>query len=110
MKKVQSKIKAWLKAARLQFYPMAWIAYTLGALSGAAHWGKFELAPYLAGYLFLFFLELLTVFLAVLYRLVWINSSHLFFPGIPPLMQSLKPRLQLLDELKMSSRGTLPSL
>jgi 1,4-dihydroxy-2-naphthoate octaprenyltransferase len=63
MKNVQSKTKAWLKAARLQFYPMAWIAYTLGALSGAALWGKFELAPYLAGYLFLFFLELLTVFL-----------------------------------------------
>ena len=63
MKKAGSKAKAWLKAARLQFYPMAWIAYTLGAVSGAALWGKFLLAPYLAGYLFLFFLELLTVFL-----------------------------------------------
>ena len=41
---------------------MAWIAYTLGALSGAALSEKFELAPYLAGYLFLFFMELLTVF------------------------------------------------
>jgi 1,4-dihydroxy-2-naphthoate octaprenyltransferase len=63
MKKKGSKAKAWLKAARLQFYPMAWIAYTLGALSAATLWGKFQLAPYISGYLFLFFLELLTVFL-----------------------------------------------
>jgi len=53
---------AWLAALRLQFYPMTWIAYTVGAL--AAHPGRpLATTPYLLGYLALFLLEAATVFL-----------------------------------------------
>ncbi len=51
---------AWLKAARLQFYPMTWIAYTVGAL-GAAGDAAFSTAAYWAGYACLFLLEAATV-------------------------------------------------
>ncbi len=53
---------AWLAALRLQFYPMTWVAYTVGALAAAS--GKpLALAPYLLGYLVMFLLEAATVFL-----------------------------------------------
>jgi len=58
-----SKLKAWLKAVRLQFYPMAWIAYSLGAVCAIDRYHVFHLKPYLAGYLCLFLLELVTVLL-----------------------------------------------
>ena len=53
--------RPWLKALRLQFYPMTWAAYTVGALIAAAH--GLAWAPYLWGYLCLFFLEAATVFI-----------------------------------------------
>ena len=56
------RLFAWLAALRLQFYPMTWIAYTVGALSASA--GKpMSMTPYLLGYLTLFLLEAATVFL-----------------------------------------------
>lgn len=54
-------IRPWLKALRLQFYPMTWAAYTLGALAAAPL--GLAWAPYLWGYLCLFFLEAATVFI-----------------------------------------------
>ena len=56
------KLSAWLKALRLQFYPMTWIAYTVGALGAAATSGSWDLWLYLIGFLFLFTLEAATVF------------------------------------------------
>jgi putative NADPH-quinone reductase/1,4-dihydroxy-2-naphthoate octaprenyltransferase len=53
---------AWLAALRLQFYPMTWIAYTVGALAATVG-GSLAMAPYLLGYLVLFLLEAATVFL-----------------------------------------------
>lgn len=53
---------AWLAALRLQFYPMTWAAYTVGALA-ATYDRPLALAPYLWGYLALFLLEAATVFL-----------------------------------------------
>jgi 1,4-dihydroxy-2-naphthoate octaprenyltransferase len=52
---------AWIKALRLQFYPMSWAAYTIGALlaRGAA---CFDQQSYWWGYLALFLLEAATVF------------------------------------------------
>jgi 1,4-dihydroxy-2-naphthoate polyprenyltransferase len=50
----------WLKALRLQFYPMAWIAYTIGALAAAGS-GVFGTGAYWFGLGFLFFLEAATV-------------------------------------------------
>ena len=58
----RQRLFAWLAALRLQFYPMTWIAYTVGALAASA--GKpMSMAPYLLGYLTLFLLEAATVFL-----------------------------------------------
>lgn len=53
---------AWLAALRLQFYPMTWIAYTVGALA-ASPGMPLAMTPYLLGYLALFLLEAATVFL-----------------------------------------------
>lgn len=59
---------AWLRALRLQFYPMVWIAYTLGALL-AAPAGVFGQAAYWLGYGVLLALEAATVFANELFDL-----------------------------------------
>lgn len=51
----------WLRALRLQFYPMSWAAYTTGALAVAGT-GAFASGAYWWGYLCLFCLEAATVF------------------------------------------------
>ncbi len=56
------RLFAWLAALRLQFYPMTWIAYTVGALVASAG-NPMSMTPYLLGYLTLFLLEAATVFL-----------------------------------------------
>lgn len=56
------RLAAWLAALRLQFYPMTWIAYTVGALVAAAG-APLAMTPYLLGYACLFLLEAGTVFL-----------------------------------------------
>jgi 1,4-dihydroxy-2-naphthoate octaprenyltransferase len=56
------RVAAWLAALRLQFYPMTWIAYTVGALAAAVG-APLAMTPYLLGYLTLFLLEAATVFL-----------------------------------------------
>lgn len=53
---------AWFTALRLQFYPMTWVAYTLGAMAAAAG-ASMAMTPYLLGYAALFMLEAATVFL-----------------------------------------------
>ncbi|MGH8235282.1 MAG: NAD(P)H-dependent oxidoreductase [Rhodanobacteraceae bacterium] len=49
----------WLRALRLQFYPMTWAAYTVGALLAFGH---LRWAPYIWGYACLFLIEAATVF------------------------------------------------
>ena len=56
-----SKFMAWLKIARLQFYPMTWLAYSLGAFAQSAVSGRFSLRIYLLGYLVLFLIEFCTI-------------------------------------------------
>jgi len=56
------KLGAWLKALRLQFYPMTWGAYTLGALGAATFTGTWDPVAYWLGYAVLFFIEAATVF------------------------------------------------
>ncbi|AGB36047.1 NAD(P)H-dependent oxidoreductase [Natronococcus occultus] len=51
---------SWLRALRLQFYPMAWIAYTVGALAAAGS-DVFATGAYWLGLAFLFVLEAATV-------------------------------------------------
>jgi len=60
--RITTKLKAWLKALRLQFYPMTWMAYTVGALGAAAATGDWNPWVYWLGYACLFFLEAATVF------------------------------------------------
>lgn len=55
-------VVSWLKALRLQFYPMSWAAYTMGALGAAGASGLDGIA-YGWGYLYLFCLEAATVFI-----------------------------------------------
>lgn len=56
------KTGAWLRALRLQFYPMTGIAYSVGALGAAATTGALNTLTFVAGFCFLFFLEAATVF------------------------------------------------
>ena len=57
------RLLAWIAALRLQFSPMTWIAYSLGALAAGANAGTALAMPsYLLGYLTLFLLEAATVF------------------------------------------------
>jgi putative NADPH-quinone reductase/1,4-dihydroxy-2-naphthoate octaprenyltransferase len=55
------KSAAWLKAMRLQFYPMTWLAYTVGALAAFPADGVFGNPLFWIGYLCLFLLEVATV-------------------------------------------------
>lgn len=59
--RVTDAVSTWLKALRLQFYPMAWVAYTIGALAAAGTATAFSTATYWLGFGFLFFLEATTV-------------------------------------------------
>jgi putative NADPH-quinone reductase/1,4-dihydroxy-2-naphthoate octaprenyltransferase len=55
-------LAAWLQSFRLQFHPMAWAAYGIGA-AGAWHaTGRFSWLAFWLGLACLFFLELATVF------------------------------------------------
>ncbi|WP_119153821.1 NAD(P)H-dependent oxidoreductase [Caldimonas tepidiphila] len=54
-------VAAWLRALRLQFHPMAWLAYTMAALA-AAGGRPLDLAAWALGLLALFLLEAATVF------------------------------------------------
>jgi putative NADPH-quinone reductase/1,4-dihydroxy-2-naphthoate octaprenyltransferase len=58
---VRRRAGAWLRLLRLQFYPMAWVAYTIGALLAWRHGGTFSPQVYWLGYLCLFLMEALTV-------------------------------------------------
>jgi len=58
--RLRARAGAWLRLLRLQFYPMAWVAYTIGALAAARH-GAFSMRVYGLGYLCLFLMEALTV-------------------------------------------------
>ncbi len=51
----------WIKITRLQFYPMTWLAYTVGALCSFKILDNFNLTVYLLGYLALFLIEFATV-------------------------------------------------
>ena len=58
---MKGKISAWLRIVRLHFYPMTWVAYTLGAAAASRNLEKWDLKGYTIGYLVLFFIELSTI-------------------------------------------------
>lgn len=55
------RVRTWLAALRLQFYPMAWLAYTIGALAAVGSSDVFGTTAYWLGLGFLCFLEAATV-------------------------------------------------
>lgn len=54
-------IGAWLRAIRLQFYPMTWVAYAVGAYGIKLDNADVDRSVFWTGYAFLFFLEMATV-------------------------------------------------
>ncbi|MBK9014351.1 MAG: NAD(P)H-dependent oxidoreductase [Saprospiraceae bacterium] len=62
-----SRVLPWLKAVRLQFYPMSWIAYGVGAFAAAELGYGFSWGLFWLGYAFLFFCEMATVFFNEIY-------------------------------------------
>lgn len=59
--RLRPKAAAWLRSLRLQFYPMAWVAYAIGALAAAPDGRVFGAPAFWIGYLCLFLLEVATV-------------------------------------------------
>jgi putative NADPH-quinone reductase/1,4-dihydroxy-2-naphthoate octaprenyltransferase len=59
--KFGKRVAAWLKAIRLQFYPMAWVAYAAGAYGAASLGYPFDSTTFWIGYVWLFLLEVATV-------------------------------------------------
>jgi 1,4-dihydroxy-2-naphthoate octaprenyltransferase len=60
-KKIQLQCIIWLKALRLQFYPMTFIAYTAGAYGAKLNGHAFDKQLFWLGYAWLFFTEVTTV-------------------------------------------------
>jgi 1,4-dihydroxy-2-naphthoate octaprenyltransferase len=58
---MKTKLFSWIKVIRLHFYPMTWIAYSMGAMAAARNAKKWNLEVYWVGYLVLFFIELSTI-------------------------------------------------
>lgn len=56
-----AKIIDWIKIARLQFYLMAFIAYSIGAVYASRVYHQFDLTTYVIGYICLFLIELCSV-------------------------------------------------
>jgi 1,4-dihydroxy-2-naphthoate octaprenyltransferase len=59
--KLNIKTVAWLKAIRLQFYPMTFVAYAAGALGAESLGYQFQKPVFWLGYLWLFLIEVATV-------------------------------------------------
>ena len=52
---------SWFKITRFQFYPMTWLAYTVGALCSFKILDNFDMSVYILGYVALFLIEFATV-------------------------------------------------
>ncbi len=61
MKRISIPVMNWLKAIRLQFYPMSFIAYTMGAYAAESAGYGFDPLIFWLGYAWLFLLEVATV-------------------------------------------------
>jgi putative NADPH-quinone reductase/1,4-dihydroxy-2-naphthoate octaprenyltransferase len=61
MERLEHKAGAWLRSVRLQFYPMSWMAYAIGALAVSPGSSVLGTPVFWVGYLCLFLLEVATV-------------------------------------------------
>ncbi len=60
-KEFSAKARSWIKISRLHFYPMPWVAYSLGAVAAHSVYREFNLSIYVLGYVFFFLVELCSV-------------------------------------------------
>lgn len=60
--KMWRKIAPWIQAIRLQFYPMTFFAYGMGAFAFSKLYGWFDLLVFVLGYVLLFLIEVIVVF------------------------------------------------
>lgn len=60
--KRKKKIAPWIQAVRLQFYPMTFFAYGIGAFAFSKLNGDFNLLVFVLGYILLFLMEIIVVF------------------------------------------------
>ena len=60
--KLMRKVTPWLQAIRLQFYPMTFFAYGIGAYAYRELTSSFNLLVFILGYIVLFLIEVITVF------------------------------------------------
>ncbi|HXX33689.1 MAG TPA: prenyltransferase [Thermodesulfobacteriota bacterium] len=61
LRKARAKLPFWLKIARLQFYPMALTAYSVGSACAFISSPGFNFSVYVVGYIVLFFVEFSTI-------------------------------------------------
>jgi 1,4-dihydroxy-2-naphthoate octaprenyltransferase len=80
---IREKIIAWLKIARLQFYLMAWVAYSMGAAAAFITTHSVNLRVYWLGYILLFLIELCTVLVNEYndYDTDRLNTNYSIFTG-----------------------------
>ncbi|MGE5238704.1 MAG: prenyltransferase [Chloroflexota bacterium] len=80
---MSEKAIAWLKLARFQFHPMAFIAYSVGVAAAYHATGVFNGAVYGVGYVVLFLIELATIFSNEIYDYETdrLNSNYGPFTG-----------------------------
>lgn len=74
------KFLVWLKAIRLQFYPMTFIAYTLGAFAAKSSGLPIDLAVFWLGYAWLFVVEIVTVLSNDYYDYLTDKNNKYFSP------------------------------
>ncbi|HCN70824.1 MAG: NAD(P)H dehydrogenase [Pusillimonas sp.] len=98
--KLRHKAGAWLKAIRLQFYPMTWLAYTAGALAASPVEGVFDNRLFWIGYLCLFLLEVSTVLINEIVDLPS-DKKNRFFSTFTGGSRVLVEGLLSLRELRM---------
>jgi len=70
----------WLKAIRLQFYPMTWVAYAVGAFAARSLGYEFSWMIFWLGYLLLFLIELATVYLNEIFDYQTDSINNAFGP------------------------------
>lgn len=61
LQRFRDKCLNWVRILRLQFYPMTWVAYTLGALAASQGGAAFSSVRYWLGYAIIFLVEVITV-------------------------------------------------
>ncbi|MHB0918236.1 MAG: UbiA family prenyltransferase, partial [Thiobacillus sp.] len=99
---LRHKAGAWLKAMRLQFYPMTWLAYAAGALAASPADGVFGNPLFWLGYLCLFLLEVAPAS-ALLLSLV--PASALVAVSVLGVVMTLLAIGYTAPPLKLSYRG-----